>query len=121
MKADGVCLYARSDGELSLILVVVAVKGLALELVDAVEVSVRIEHVGLQLDERHSDVAAVVGHALIVREQIVEDEAELQRADALLQAADVAALELVAQAVPKLPGAPPPPGAGADGLPVRPG
>ena len=69
---------------------------------DAVEVSVRIEHVGLQLDERHSDVAAVVGHALIVREQVVEDEAELQRADALLQAADVAALELVAQAVHNL-------------------
>lgn len=43
-----------------------------------------------------------VGHALIVREQVVEDEAELQRADALLQAADVAALELVAQAVHNL-------------------
>ena len=55
-----------------------------------------------QLDHRHRDVAAVVADALEIRDQVVEHKAVLQRADALLQAVDMAVLHLVAQIVDQL-------------------
>jgi len=74
-------------------------KGLLLDLLDIAKVFVGIEGVGLELYHRQGDVGAVVGNALIIRKQIVEREALLERADALLQAVHMVELELVAQRI----------------------
>ena len=55
-----------------------------------------------QLDHRHRHVRAVITHALEGCEQIVEHEALLDRALALLEPFDVAALHLVAELVDQL-------------------
>ena len=62
----------------------------------------RVERVGFELDQRDSDVGAVVGDALVVGQKIVEDEALAERAQALLQAVDVVELQFVAKVVDQL-------------------
>ena len=58
-----------------------------------------IEGVGLQLDEGQGDVRAVVGYALKVGEQVIENEALIQGTHTSLKAVDVVAFHFVAQGV----------------------
>ena len=62
----------------------------------------RVEAACTRLDERDGDVRAVVGHTLVVRQQVVEHEAVLDRALAALQALDVRRLGGGDQAVDDL-------------------
>ena len=71
-------------------------------LLDLGEILVRVEAARARLDERDGDVRAVVGHALVVRQQVVEHEAVLDRALAALQALDVRRLGGGDQAVDDL-------------------
>lgn len=59
----------------------------------------RVERVLLQLDHSHGKIGTVVGDTLKVRDQIVKDEAVLQRADPLLKAVDMPMLQLIAEIV----------------------
>ena len=87
---------------LLLVFLVVPGEGVGLHGPDAVEVLVGVEGVGLQLDDGHGDVGAVVGHALVVGQQVVEHEALVQRTGTGLQAVHMVGLHLVAQAVDDL-------------------
>ncbi len=69
---------------------------------DAAEILVGVEGVGLQLDDGHGDVGAVVGHALVVGQQVVEHEALAQGTRAGLETVHVVGLHLVAQTVDDL-------------------
>ena len=75
---------------------------LAAALLDLGEVLVRVEAARARLDKGDGDVRAVVGHALVVRQQVVEHEAVLDRALAALQALDVRRLGGGDQAVDDL-------------------
>ena len=88
--------------ELLLVFLIVAGEGVGLHGADAAEVLVGIEGVGLQLYDGHGDVGAVVGHALVVGQQVVEEEAVEQRTVALLEAVDMVELQLVAEIVDQL-------------------
>ena len=61
-----------------------------------------IEGIGFQLDDGHGHIGAVVGHALVVGQQVVEHKALIQRAGAGLQPIHMVGLHLVAQAVDDL-------------------
>ena len=84
---------------LLLIFLVVFVEGVGFQGADAAEILVGVEGVGLQLDDGHGDVGAVVGHALEVRQQVVENKAVRKLAFAPLKPVDMAQLHLVAQDV----------------------
>ena len=75
---------------------------LAAALLDLREILVRVEAARARLDERDGDVRAVVRHTLVVRQQVVEHEAILDRALAALQALDVRRLGGGDQAVDDL-------------------
>ena len=57
---------------LLLVLLIVPGKGVGLHGPHAAEVLVGIKGVGLQLDDGHGDVGAVVCHTLVVGQQVVE-------------------------------------------------
>ena len=63
---------------LLLVLLIVAGEGVGLHGTDAAEVLVGIKGVGLQLYDGHGDVGAVVGHALVVGQEVVEHKALVQ-------------------------------------------
>ena len=79
----------RSDPEFLAVLGVVFVKAVRVHGHDAVDIFVRVERLGLELDHGDGDVRAVVGHTLAVGEQVVEGKAVVERALAGLQAVDV--------------------------------
>ena len=62
----------------------------------------RVKSASLHLDDRHGDVAAVVGDALVVVENVGEDEAHLDRTAAALQARDVVCLDRAGELVDDL-------------------
>ena len=84
------------------VFLVIALVGIGFHFLDAGEVFVRVERVGFQLDHGDGDVRAVVGHALVVGQQVVEEEAVEQRTVALLEAVDMVELQLVAEIVDQL-------------------
>ena len=61
----------RSDLEFLAVLGVVFVKAVRVHGHDAVDIFVRVERLGLELDHGDGDVRAVVGHTLAVGEQVV--------------------------------------------------
>ena len=69
---------------------------------DAVDIFVRVERLGLELDHSDGDVRAVVGHTLTVGEQVVEGKAVVERALTGLQAVDVVQLHFVAEVIDQL-------------------
>lgn len=69
---------------------------------DSAQVLVRVKSASLHLDDRHGDVAAVVGDTLVVVEDVGEDEAHLDRAAAALQARDVVCLDRAGELVDDL-------------------
>ena len=85
-----------------LVLLIVPREGTGLHGPDTVQILMGVEGVGLQLDDGHGDVGAVVRHALVVGQQVVEHEPLVQRAAAGLQSVHVVGLHLVAQAVDDL-------------------
>ena len=72
------------------------------DVLQADEVLVGVEGIGLQLDHGHGDVGAVVGHPLVVGQQVVKDKALAELADAPLEAVHMVELHLVAQGVDQL-------------------
>ncbi len=90
---------AGSDLILRCVFRVQGVKVMGVELLEIGDVIVRVKLIFIELDHGDGDVGAVVGHALEIGQQVVEDEADLQRAGARLQALDVAELKLVAEHV----------------------
>lgn len=63
------------------------------------QIFMRIEHIGRQLHSVNRDIRAMVGHALVISEQIGEDKAQLNGAFAVLQAVDMACLKLLVKLV----------------------
>ena len=75
---------------------------LMVPVLDSLEIAVGVEGIVLYLDDGHGDVGAVVGDALIVVEQIGEDEALFDGAHALLEALDVPVFHLGGELVDDL-------------------
>ena len=73
------------------IFVVVFGEGVVFHLLETADILMGIEGVGLQLDEGQGDVRAVIGYALKVGEQVIENEALVQGTHTSLKAVDVVA------------------------------
>ena len=87
---------------LLLVFLIVAGEGVGLHGADAAEVLVGIEGVGLQLYDGHGDVGAVVGHALVVGQEVVEHKALVQGTGTGLETVHMVGLHLIAQTVDDL-------------------
>ena len=71
-------------------------------LLDRVQIFVRAKAAGVRFDQRNGNVGTVVGHALVIGQQIGKDEAHLDGAGTRLQAFDVRGLCLGDQQVDDL-------------------
>ena len=71
----------------------------AVELFQLVHIFVGVHAVVAYLNEVHRDIRAVIGYALEVRQQILQDEAQLYRALSVAQTLDMAGLKVAAELV----------------------
>ena len=101
-RAEGQGASHLGEGELLAVVLIVLVKAVGADLLQADEVLVGVKGVRLQLDHGHGEVGAVVGHPLIVGQKVVEDEALGELADPPLEPVHVVELHLVAQGVDEL-------------------
>ena len=84
------------------VLFVIALIHIGFELLEAVQVFVRVKRIGFQLDQSDRDVGAVIRNTLVVGQKIIEYKALPQRAESLLQAVDMVELHFVAEIVDQL-------------------
>ena len=81
--------FLNSEHVFLAVFAVVFIEAVGAHLDEAVNIFVRVEVFRFKLYYRNGDVGAVVGDTLEVGQQVVKNEAVVQRADALLQAVDV--------------------------------